>query len=74
MPQWGKLLTEEQRWYLVAFLKTIPRENEVYPKGYETLDPEKWNEQQKISAAELNSQKPAMIIETKALPPSAGGH
>lgn len=73
MPQWGKLLTEEQRWYLVAFLKTLPRENEVYPKGYETLDPEKWNEQQKISASELNSQKPAMIIETKGPPPGAGG-
>ena len=73
MPQWGKLLTEEQRWYLVAFLKTLPRENEVYPKGYETLDPEKWNEQQKISASELNSQKPAMIIEIKGPPPGAGG-
>ena len=73
MPQWGKLLTEEQRWYLVAFLKTLPRENEVYPKDYETLDPEKWIEQNKISASELNSQKPAMIIET-ALPISMGGH
>ena len=41
MPQWGKLLTEEQRWYLVAFLKTLPREVEVYPKGYESLDVEK---------------------------------
>ena len=75
MPQWERLLTPEQRWYLVAFLKTLPRENEVYPKGYESLDPEKWVEQQKISASELNSQKPAMIIETKGPPPgAAGGH
>lgn len=73
MPQWGKLLTEEQRWYLVAFLKTLPRENEVYPKNYETLNPEKWVEQLKISEAELNSQKPAMIIETKGPPPGQGG-
>lgn len=65
MPQWGRMLTKKQIWYLVAFLKTLPRENEVYPKAYETLDPEKWIEQNKISEAELNSQKPAMIIETK---------
>ncbi|MBI2995438.1 MAG: cbb3-type cytochrome c oxidase subunit II [Candidatus Melainabacteria bacterium] len=62
MPQWGKLLTEEQRWYLVAFLKILPRENEVYPKSYEDLDSEKWVRQNKISEAELNSQKPAMIL------------
>lgn len=74
MPQWGKLLTEEQRWYLVAFLKTLPRENEVYPKAYENLDPEKWLEQNKLSEAELNSQKPAMIIETKGPEVMAGGH
>jgi len=73
MPQWERLLTAEQRWYLVAFLKTLPRENEVYPKGYENLDAEKWVEQNMISEAELNSQKPAMIIETKGPPPGAGG-
>lgn len=75
MPQWGRLLTPKQRWYLVAFLKTLPRENEVYPKGYESLDPEKWNDVQRISSSELNSQKPAMIIETKGPAPVAtGGH
>ena len=73
MPQWGKLLTEEQRWYLVAFLKTLPRENEVYPKDYENLDAGKWVEQNKISETELNSQKPAMIIETVGPKPVAGG-
>ncbi len=73
MPQWERLLTAEQRWYLVAFLKTIPRENEVYPKAYENLNAEKWVEQNIISEKELNSQKPAMIIETKGPPPAAGG-
>lgn len=73
MPQWGKLLTQKQIWYLVAFLKTLPRENEVYPKEYETLDPEKWVEQNQVSSEELNSQKPAMIIETKGPAPVAGG-
>lgn len=73
MPQWGRLLTPRQIWYLVAYLKTLPRENEVYPKDYETLDPDRWKEQYKISASELNSQKPAMIIETKGPPPSTGG-
>lgn len=75
MPQWGKLLTSKQIWYLVAFLKTLPRENEVYPKDYEVLDPEKWWHQYQISARELNSQRPVMIIETKGPPPVAsGGH
>ncbi len=73
MPQWGKLLTEEQRWYLVAFLKTLPRENEVYPKDYESLDVEKWVEVNKTSARELNSEKPAEIIKTAGPPPGAGG-
>src|SRR3989338_4779258 len=73
MPQWGKLLTQRQIWYLVAFLKTLPRENEVYPKNYETLDPDQWVEQNKKSEAELNSQKPAMIIETKGPAPLTGG-
>lgn len=75
MPQWGRLLTKEQRWYLVAFLKTLPRENEVYPKDYEIIDPEKWLDVIKISASELNSEKPAMIIETIGpAPVAAGGH
>ena len=73
MPQWGKQLTQKQIWYLVAFLKTLPRENEVYPKGYESLDADKWLEVQKTSASDLNSQKPAMIIETKGPAPIAGG-
>jgi cbb3-type cytochrome oxidase cytochrome c subunit len=25
MPRWNEILTEEQRWYLVAYLKTIPK-------------------------------------------------
>ena len=75
MPQWGKLLTEKQIWYLVAFLKTLPRVNEVYPKEYETLDSSKWVEQQRVSAAELNSEAMAMIIETKGpAAVMAGGH
>lgn len=74
MPQWGRQLTQKQIWYLVAFLKTLPRETEVYPKDYESLDAEKWNEVQKISKTELNSAKPLVIIETKGPAPIAGGH
>ena len=73
MPQWGRLLTQRQIWYLVAFLKTLPRENEVYPKGYESLDVNKWNEQQEISNKDLNQEKPAMIIKTEG-PEVVGGH
>ena len=25
MPQWRRSLTEEQRWYLVNFLRTLPK-------------------------------------------------
>lgn len=74
MPQWGKLLTKEQMWYLVAFLKTIPRENEVYPKGYESLDPEKWHEVNQKSEEELNSQKPAELIMAHYMISMTGGH
>jgi cbb3-type cytochrome oxidase cytochrome c subunit len=28
MPRFGEILTEEQRWYLVAYLKTLPQEHE----------------------------------------------
>jgi cbb3-type cytochrome oxidase cytochrome c subunit len=28
MPRWNETLTEEQRWYLVAYLKTLPEEQE----------------------------------------------
>lgn len=28
MPRFGEILTEEQRWYLVAYLKTLPKEHE----------------------------------------------
>ncbi|MBI1857802.1 MAG: cbb3-type cytochrome c oxidase subunit II [Candidatus Melainabacteria bacterium] len=73
MPQWRKKLTDEQMWYLVAFLKTLPRVNEVYPHSYETLEPDKWLEQLKASEAELNSEPKAMLIETKGPPPMAGG-
>jgi hypothetical protein len=32
MPRFQSVLTEEQRWYLVAYLKTLPKEHE------ETID------------------------------------
>ncbi len=29
MPRWGEVLTEEQRWYLVAYVKTLQQDKEV---------------------------------------------
>ncbi len=29
MPRFGEVLTEEQRWYLVAYLKTLPQSKEI---------------------------------------------
>ena len=74
MPQWGKLLTKEQMWYLVAFLKTLPRVNEVYPHDYETIDTSKWVEQNRISEEELNSEERAEVIMVDYMISMSGGH
>jgi mono/diheme cytochrome c family protein len=74
MPQWGKLLTKEQMWYLVAYLKTLPRVNEVYPHDYETIDSSKWVEQNKISEDELNSEEKAEVIMVDYMISMGGGH
>jgi cbb3-type cytochrome oxidase cytochrome c subunit len=29
MPRWGEILSEQQRWYLVAYLKTLQKDQEV---------------------------------------------
>ncbi|HEY9786107.1 MAG TPA: cbb3-type cytochrome c oxidase subunit II [Candidatus Obscuribacterales bacterium] len=38
MPRWGEILTEEQRWYLVAYLKTLPEEKEVTINSLDQLN------------------------------------
>lgn len=38
MPRWGMILTEEQRWYLVAYLKTLPKDQEVTIDKIEQLN------------------------------------
>lgn len=38
MPRWGMILTEEQRWYLVAYLKTLPQAQEVTIDKIEQLN------------------------------------
>lgn len=38
MPRWIETLTEEQRWYLVAYLKTLPQEKEVTINSLTQID------------------------------------
>ncbi|HEY9676974.1 MAG TPA: cbb3-type cytochrome c oxidase subunit II [Drouetiella sp.] len=45
MPRWNQILTEEQRWYVVAYLKTLPKDAE------ETVD--KLDEVDKVQQIKL---------------------
>lgn len=38
MPRWAETLTEEQRWYLVAYLKTLPQDSEVTINNVNQVD------------------------------------
>jgi cbb3-type cytochrome oxidase cytochrome c subunit len=39
MPRFGEVLTEEQRWYLVAYLKTLPKDHEDTVDSLDQLNP-----------------------------------
>jgi cbb3-type cytochrome oxidase cytochrome c subunit len=38
MPRWQQTLTEEQRWYLVAYLKTLPQDVELTVDSLDQVD------------------------------------
>ncbi len=38
MPRWAETLTEEQRWYVVAYLKTLPQDSEVTINSLDQLN------------------------------------
>ncbi len=38
MPRWIETLTEEQRWYLVAYLKTLPQDSEITINNLNQID------------------------------------
>jgi len=38
MPRWAETLSEEQMWYLVAYLKTLPRDQEVTINNMDQLN------------------------------------
>lgn len=39
MPRFGEVLSEDQRWYLVAYLKTLPQDQEQTVNSIEQLNP-----------------------------------
>lgn len=51
MPRFNLKLTEEERWYLVAYLKTLPADAEVWPAGAKTATEEALGEQAKPADA-----------------------
>jgi cbb3-type cytochrome oxidase cytochrome c subunit len=38
MPRFGEVLSEEQRWYLVAYLKTLPKDKEIVIDNIDQLN------------------------------------
>lgn len=60
MPRFGETLTEEQRWYLVAYLKSLPQDKEV------TIN----------SLAQLNKLTPTKlpVLTKQEWEPHSGGH
>lgn len=42
MPRWGKTLSDEQMWYLVAYLKSLPQNQEIIeaPEDYRMVAPQ----------------------------------
>ena len=38
MPHWGETLSEEQMWYLVAYLKTLPKAQEETVNSIDELN------------------------------------
>lgn len=60
MPRFNKILTEEERWYLVAYLKTLQKDNEEVVNKIEQL-----NQVEQIKLPKLSGQ----VYE-----PHSGGH
>jgi cbb3-type cytochrome oxidase cytochrome c subunit len=52
MPRWNESLTEEQRWYLVAYLKTLPKDKEVVIDSVDQL-----NKVEPIKLPKLSNQQ-----------------
>lgn len=66
MPRWKLKLTPEQRWYLVAYLKTLPQNNAII-RPYESIDDADWNKQ-----SALNSKVRSALL-TEGRRRAAGG-
>jgi cbb3-type cytochrome c oxidase subunit II len=60
MPRFQEVLTEEQRWYLVAYLKTLPKDNEVVIDSLDKLD-------------KIQQTKLPVLTHQEYEPPSGGG-
>jgi cbb3-type cytochrome c oxidase subunit II len=52
MPRFGEVLNEEQRWYVVAYLKTLPKDKEVVIDNVDQL-----NKVQQIKLPKLSEQQ-----------------
>ncbi len=68
MPRWKLTLSSEQRWYLVAYLKTLPQNQPIIAE-YETIDSEDWKKQSAFNPKLFDSY----VYKASHKTPSTGG-
>ena len=88
MPRWKLILEPEQMWYLVAYLKTLPQDQEVIIQDYQSIDDKAWEGQsilpnklrasyQKLGEAKLHGTyqaNPGGLTGSETEGGSSGGH
>ncbi len=74
MPRWKLKLEPQQMWYLVAYLKTLPRDNGPIIEPYQSIDLAEWNKQSEIDPRILENYKKIEASKAAApAQPSSGG-
>ncbi len=69
MPRWKLKLEPQQMWYLVAYLKTLPRQDGPIIEPYQSIDLDAWNQQSAIDPRILDNFK--RLEAAKAASPAA---
>ncbi len=77
MPRWKLKLEPQQMWYLVAYLKTLPRADGPIIEPYQSIDLAEWDKQSAIDPRVLENYKrieAAKANAPAAAEPAGGGH
>lgn len=70
MPRWKLKLEPQQMWYLVAFLKTLPQDQQPIIEPYQGIDSASWQSQSALPQGIIDNYE-KLSAGTKA--PQAGG-